>query len=217
LFKAFAQADASTTRRYGGTGLGLVIAQSLVEKMDGSIQLESRRNHGSVFSFSIPLVCCQPSTEAVCREADVARVNMVLPSAPPGAAAGPEVLVVEDVVLNMILARSLLKAVLPGVRITEATDGLQAWQLVQAQRFDLVLMDIQMPEMDGMELATRIRRLEQDSSGHLPLIAVSAGVLPSERQNALAAGIDVFLAKPLKKEKLAEAIGCYIDVNKNYY
>lgn len=208
LFKAFSQADASTTRRYGGTGLGLIISQSLVEKMGGLIKLDSKESRGSVFSFSIPVQPCDPVAIAACTDGvEQSKWKTETGTTKP---AGPRVLIAEDVELNMILTRTLLKAVLPGVRIEEAVDGNQAWSILQNQSFELVLMDIQMPGMDGMELASRIRQQEAGTGRHIPLIAISAGVLEAERQKAMAAGIDDFLAKPLSKEKLSKSLACFL-------
>ena len=195
LFQPYTQAETGTARRFGGTGLGLSISKRLVELMGGAIGVESREGVGSTFWFEL----------AFERRED----------APPDSAvetfrvAGPRlrglrVLVADDNPVNLYLAEHVLRK--EGAEVTQAQDGRQVLDLLQARpgAYDLVLMDIQMPVMDGLEATRMIRRELQLTT--LPVIALSAGVMAAERQQALEAGVDDFLPKPMNLDRMAEMI-----------
>ena len=198
LFQPFTQADASTTRRYGGTGLGLSICRELAELMGGRITLDSLPGQGSCFAVELPL----PD-----HQRPVSRPDPPQP-AQPSILNGAHVLVVEDNPVNMMVTAALLEHW--GVQVSQATEGQEALQIEQQARADgqpvqVVLMDLQMPGLGGYE-TTRILRARQQGSHRLPVIALTAAALDSERVLALAAGMDEFLSKPLDPELLATVL-----------
>ncbi|MBP6902484.1 MAG: PAS domain S-box protein [Burkholderiaceae bacterium] len=198
LFQPFTQADESITRRYGGTGLGLSICRELCLLMGGRIGVASRPGAGSCFHVELPLPASQPAAgvpdEAASGEAD-ARL------------AGARVLLVEDNAVNLMIAEALLGQW--GLQVETAEDGLQALDAVaraaQAGRpYDLVLMDVQMPGISGYEATRRLR--ERWSAEQLPVIALTAAALVSERERALAHGMSDFLTKPIDAGRLRQAL-----------
>ncbi len=192
IFDPFAQADASTTRRFGGTGLGTTISRQLVELMQGRISVISSLGEGSVFSVCLPLPL--GDADAVTHDLYSARALPVL-----------RVLAVDDVPANL----ELLKVTLERSRhhVTLAHSGEEAINLCSEQRFDVVLMDLQMPGVDGLE-ATRCIRADEQARGHkpVPVIALSASVLEKDRRDARAAGMDGFAGKPLELPRLYNEI-----------
>jgi signal transduction histidine kinase/ActR/RegA family two-component response regulator len=197
LFRPFTQADDSITRRFGGTGLGLSISNHLVQHMGGIMGLQSAPGQGSTFWFEIPFdlaIDLPPSAHPL--------VSSASEPATPGESAlhGLRVLAVDDNRINLMVASKALEQL--GILAETAGDGQQALDRLRAgpTDFDAVLMDIQMPVMDGLTATREIRR--DPALRHLPVIALSAGVLPEEREAALAAGVNDFLGKPLKLENL---------------
>ena len=188
IFDPFAQADASTTRRFGGTGLGTTISRQLTELMQGRISVQSTPGMGSTFSVRLPL----PLGTAVQATAATAQANALPPL---------RVLAVDDVANNLELLQLTLAR--GNHQVTLARDGEEAVALFTSAAFDLVLMDLQMPVMDGLEATRRIRAFEQNHQRRpVPIIALSASVLEQDRRNALAAGMDGFASKPLEPTRL---------------
>jgi signal transduction histidine kinase len=198
LFEKFTQADASTTRRYGGAGLGLSISRQLAQMMDGSIELESELGRGSTFRATLSL---PPLGEASEGE---------YPEAAPAASAPQNlprlrVLVAEDNEVNQLVLRTLLQQV--GIELTIVGDGRQAVEACSAENWDLILMDVQMPVMDGVTAARTIRSAEA-ISGRLrtPIIALTANVMTHQIEEYRQAGMDAVAAKPIELAKLLEAM-----------
>ena len=192
LFEPFTQADESTTRRFGGTGLGLAISRELVMLMGGELSVQSAPGAGSTFRIELTLGAAQSVQEAV-------------PSAAGGDArddrlAGLHLLVAEDNPVNLQVAVAMLEGL--GARVDCALDGAQAVAQCREGRFDALLLDIQMPAMDGYEAARRIRA----QGGRLPIIAVTANAMSTDRDLALAAGMNDHLPKPLTRESLAAMV-----------
>ncbi len=189
IFDAFAQADASTTRRFGGTGLGTTISRQLVEQMGGKITVESVMGQGSCFHIWLPLPLGSPV-------ADDAEVADAAPGLPP-----LRLLVADDVAQNGELMQLMLGR--DGHTVHLVTDGLQALQAITERDFDAVLMDVHMPELDGLGATRRIRRFElANHKQRTPVIALTASVLEEDRQAALAAGMDGFATKPVEPARL---------------
>ena len=202
LFQAFSQGDASINRKYGGTGLGLIISRLILDIMGGQISVESEPQKGSRFtvSFQADLTDTQsavhPAVSPGIEERDEPESNRDSDS--DDNASGPLVLIAEDIEMNMLLTRILLKRIIPGVRLAEAGNGAEALQLFIEKRPDFVLMDIQMPGMDGLAATRAIRNYEITQGWQkTPIIALTAGVLNEEREECLRAGMDHFLTKPI--------------------
>ncbi len=202
IFRAFEQEDTSTTRKYGGTGLGLTIAARLVELMGGAISVTSAPGKGSTFAFTARF---QIQPEGASRPAhvlpDVDSVASELEAAP---ARPLRVLVAEDNDFNAQLIEQLL--VRRGHHVSLAQNGREALTMLRDSAFDLLLLDIHMPELDGFEVTEEIRRRERESFGRLPIVALTARSRSEDRDRCLAAGMDEFLTKPFRADDLWAAI-----------
>ncbi len=209
IFDAFTQADTSTTRKYGGTGLGLSITRRLVELMGGRIQVDSRPGEGSRFQVSIPLQTPEDAPWQPAPASLSVSLETLLPVLPEAVPALP-ILLAEDNPVNQKLVLALLER--RGYRIVLACNGKQALERFASQRFAAVLMDMQMPEMGGLEATKEIRRIEAArASGHTPIIAMTANAMRGDREQCLAAGMDDYLSKPLKSEELFQRLQAWID------
>jgi CheY-like chemotaxis protein len=195
LFQPFTQADGSTTRRYGGTGLGLVISKKIVEMMAGKIWMESTQDVGSIFNFTARLGQRNHPPEhkklsSAIIEENVRRAMEKIK--------GSHILLVEDNDINQEVIKALL--VRSNIRVETADNGLQALDMMADQEFDGVLMDCQMPVMDGYEATRKIRA--QEKFKNLPVLAITANAMVGDREKVLDAGMNDHIAKPIDPDKM---------------
>lgn len=230
IFEAFCQADTSHTRKFGGTGLGLTISARLVALMGGKIWVESEPGQGSRFYCTV--VCKLPSRSSGITPSGVTSLGMMPSEVTPSAMActmqGAEkaesllassiqrsseamlgssplkILLAEDNVINQKLAVKLLER--KGHQVVVAGDGREALEKLDQSAFDLVLMDVQMPELDGLQATMEIRRREQKTLEHIPVIALTAHAMKGDRERCLEAGMDDYIAKPINPQVLYQTI-----------
>lgn len=207
IFQSFEQSDSSTTRRYGGTGLGLTISAEIVTLMEGRLWLESELGVGSTFHVAIPLVRLEDdadnATDALLSAQQLISETEAAPSF--ARAAQPlRVLVVDDAPVNLMVASGILE--LMGHECVTANNGLEAIEAYSASRFDLVLMDIEMAELDGFGATRSIRAREQESGLRTPIIAMTAHAFAGFHEQCLEAGLDDYLTKPVRPELLAKCL-----------
>jgi CheY-like chemotaxis protein len=194
MFEPFTQADVSTTRNYGGTGLGLAIARELMEMMGGSIGAVSQPGLGSTFSFEVELSTAVSSGALSAEANDVIQLSWSSP---------PLVLIAEDSQINQIVATRALERC--GCHVHVAADGVEALDALEARHYDAVLMDCQMPRMDGYHATAELRRRE-GGGRRTPVIAMTAHTMDVERQRCLDAGMDDYITKPMRHADLTAAL-----------
>lgn len=200
LFDRFTQADASTTRLYGGTGLGLAISQRLIRMMEGDIAVQSQPGQGTSFSFEVPLDVGQG--EAV-QEAKPGRERV-------GDLIKAKILVADDAPANRELVTAILGAM--GMEVHTVQDGAQAVQAMREDRYDLVLMDVHMPVVDGLEATQEIRRMQPLGQGRTPILALTANVQADQVARCLEAGMDGHLSKPILMGEMVKALSKWLAV-----
>ncbi len=205
LFAPFIQADGSTTRNYGGTGLGLAISKQLVIMMNGALGVKSQPGRGSTFFFNAEFECSHSLHKGVEKQ------DLLLKKGGVPDLRGVRVLVVEDSSINQQVAQELLEVT--GVRVTIANNGVFAVQAVRAKTFDLVLMDIQMPEMDGYQATRLIRKNVYCKT--LPIIAMTAHAMSGDREKFLAAGMDDHITKPIDPDILYATLTKWMALSSN--
>ena len=202
IFEAFSQADDSTTRRFGGTGLGLTISSRLVAAMSGKIWVDSKPGLGSTFHFTLPFLKARNGVPAVesrpCTEPTHHMVSDL----------SLDILLAEDNPVNQKLGIRLLEKA--GHKVTVASNGREAVDISQNHLFDVILMDLQMPEMDGLQATALIRERDRLKANHTPIIALTAHALPEHEQSCRAAGMDGYLTKPISKQKLMEQLDRFV-------
>lgn len=194
LFEPFTQGDNSTRRKYGGTGLGLSISKKLIEKMNGFIDVESQIGKGTRFWFRLPLEKGDEVLEE--RSLDSTKLNPLLKAM--------KILVVEDNAINQRVALGTLKNM--GLSGQAVGNGLEALQILKQLKFDLILMDCHMPEMDGYEATIRIRNSEDPDIHKIPIIAMTANVMQGDRERCLSVGMNEYVSKPLVQRDLEKVL-----------
>jgi len=194
IFDPFTQADGSTTRRFGGTGLGLTISKTLAEMMNGRIWVESEAGRGSTFSFTarvgVAEVASKPKTERM--------PVITLPERPL------RILVTDDVAMNQLVATRLLEK--QGHQVKVASSGREALAALEREVFDVALLDLEMSDIDGFEATSVIREREKKTGRHLPIVATTAHAMAGVRERCLSAGMDGYLSKPLDALAMAAEI-----------
>ena len=203
LFISFSQVDGSITRKYGGTGLGLVISKKIIELMNGKVWLESEPERGSIFYFTCELGN-QNSKEAKKKYRKTKKnikLNRKL-----------HVLIAEDDEVNQIVLSKAIKN--EGHLVSTANNGLEVLSVVKEKKIDLILMDIQMPEMDGIQATKNIREMEKETGKYIPIIAITAHALKGDKEKFLSSGMDRYIAKPVELEELFNVINDIFNIKK---
>ncbi|MEL6732613.1 MAG: ATP-binding protein [Bacteroidota bacterium] len=207
IFEHFAQAGADTARKFGGTGLGLAIVRQLLDLMEGEIHLESRVGEGSTFTVTLPFVLADPHTfsdqgEKAHTALDYLREDL----------SGHHILVVEDTYMNQKVIQRMLQKW--GAEVSIASNGKKAFELMQLEMYDLVLMDVHMPEMDGYEATELIRRELPSTVSRVPIIALTASVRETVKRRVLEVGMDGYIIKPFEPRSLYKMIRFYLNKRK---
>ena len=202
IFDAFSQEDNSTTRQYGGTGLGLSISNKLLSLMNSKLQLDSEPNKGSTFYFDIDIQSSSKEGEnfpkSIIVNEEFVYQNLLVKN----------ILIVEDNNINALLAKTLLKKIMPNAKISGVSNGLEAFELFQENPADIIFMDIQMPVMNGYEATEEIRKLETGKT--VPIIALTAGTVVGEKEKCLSIGMNDYVSKPIIKGSLEEIIAKWV-------
>jgi CheY-like chemotaxis protein len=200
IFAAFSQADGSTVRRFGGTGLGLTISLRLVKMMGGQLWVESQLGRGSRFHFTTQARADSDPVHVDCAQgADLVSCHSL-----PAGQRKLRILLAEDNAINQMLAARLIEK--RGHVVTVVNNGREALTALEKGSFDVALMDVQMPEMDGFEVTAEIRNKETGTGKHLPIIAMTAHSMTGDRERCLAAGMDSYVSKPIRPEELFKEI-----------
>lgn len=201
IFHSFVQEDTSTTRKFGGTGLGLAISNQLLELMKSKLNLDSRYGKGSDFNFSIEFKKSHKDKNKKIPDTDQVKENIesLLENSNQ-----TKILIVEDNRINMLLAKKLIKKIIPNSIIFEACDGKQAIKLYKKEKLDIILMDIQMPKKNGFETTLEIRKLSH--SENPPIIALTAGIFVEEKEKCFNSGMNDYISKPIIQSDLEQIL-----------
>jgi len=205
IFDSFAQADSTTTRNYGGTGLGLAISRQLIEMMGGLIDFSSEPDQGTTFWFGLTLIKTDEQPESEIEDFHASSEAATIEG---------QILLVEDHPVNQEYALQALKGL--GVRVDLAANGVQALKMIREKDYQLVLMDCQMPEMDGYQATAEIRKREQaEQRPRQPIIALTANAMADDRQRCLQAGMDDYLAKPFDRKQIAHVLRHWLSLDES--
>jgi CheY-like chemotaxis protein len=202
IFESFTQASSATTRKYGGTGLGLTITKQLIELQEGTISVKSEPGAGSTFLFT--LIIKKGNVKVYAKHKEVAEINKS-----SHRFSDVKILLVEDNLINQKVASYTLTK--QGALVEIANNGREAILMLEEKKYDIILMDIQMPEMDGFEATQYIRNSIKDSISKTPIIAMTASALVSERVKCLALGMNDYLSKPFRPKELYEKISLQLN------
>lgn len=199
IFEPFSQEDNSTTRKYGGTGLGLTISNNILKLMNSKLEVDSQYRKGSTFYFSLALDFCTINTNL--DSLDINKIDVIYENVPVSLLKSFsdkefKILVVEDNRINMMLAKTMLKKMLPNAIVLQAENGQSGVEKFENEHPDLVLMDIQMPVLNGYEAAVAIRKTNEK----VPIIALTAGTIKGEKEKCLESGMNDYIAKPIEKD-----------------
>ncbi|MEA1885386.1 MAG: response regulator, partial [Thermotogota bacterium] len=200
IFEPFQQLDMSSTRQYGGTGLGVTITNNLLQKMGSKLEIDSTYGEGSEFSFELVLPCGEESEKKTPDQAKAEEHSYSTPFK------NKTILVVEDDQVNMKLAKTALSRFSDGIQIIEARNGQEAYELYLKHKPDIIFMDIIMPGIDGYQATGMIRSHNED----VPIVAMTAKALEEDKEACLKAGMDDYLSKPVSLERLKETVEKYL-------
>lgn len=212
IFEAFAQEDNSTTRKYGGTGLGLTISNKILQLMQSRLELRTKLGEGSRFSFRLTLPIVEMEEEASLLNTNKEKSNRNLQATSKNSQNGEsnlKILLVDDNPVNMLLAKTIVKNLIPKVKILEAKNGREAVDIFVKDNPSMIFMDIQMPEMSGYEATTEIRRIENNTR-RVPIVALTAGTVKGEFERCIEVGMDNYLSKPVVVADIQKMLDRYL-------